>query len=524
MTRIKILFFAADPLSAPSYGTAPRLMLDEDIRRIREKVRAAEHRDSLDFDYHLAARTDDLRQALQEKHPQVVHFSGHGGREGLVFVSPDGQRPHRVDAEALTWAFQAYSGDIRVVVLNACYSLPQAEAIAGVVGCAIGTTHAISDAAAITFASSFYSAVAFGDSVQAAFDKARAALAMDHFDERETPQLVTRDGVDAAGLVLVHPAEKAARSPWLDLRRWGARQATVAATVLAVSTGAVFEYASGADEAAQSQVARRTLISQSSPAEAVTAGRELYQAGNYDAAFLLFDRAAKDGNAEAMGFLAIAYRKGQGTSRQPQLGRLWLHRAAKEKRDPRAMNELGAAYEQGEGENQSYHYAMIWYVNAVEEGDWAPAMANIGDMFRHGLGEPPNYATALAWYQKASDAGYADAMVDIGSMYEEGLGQHRDLEKARRLYRDAADRGSARGMVEMGRIHRDGVGVPQDYAQARAWFQKGVDARSAEAMNNMGVLYHNGWGVPRDRDAAVHWFRRAAEAGSAVAAGNLAAM
>ncbi|HEY0036221.1 MAG TPA: hypothetical protein VGB66_06005 [Longimicrobium sp.] len=30
-------------------------MLDEDVRRIREKVRAAEHRDSLDFDFRLDA-------------------------------------------------------------------------------------------------------------------------------------------------------------------------------------------------------------------------------------------------------------------------------------------------------------------------------------------------------------------------------------------------------------------------------------------------------------------------------------
>jgi TPR repeat protein len=365
MTRIKILFFAADPLSAPSYGTAPRLMLDEDIRRIREKVRAAEHRDSLDFDYHLAARTDDLRQALQEKHPQVVHFSGHGGREGLVFVSPDGQRPHRVDAEALTWAFQAYSGDIRVVVLNACYSLPQAQAIAGVVGCAIGTTHAISDAAAITFASSFYSAVAFGDSVQAAFDKARAALAMDHFDERETPQLVTRDGVDAAGLVLVRPEEKAPASPWLNLRRWGARQAAVAATVLVVSTGAVFEYVSRAAGVVGTQPPSQGLMSQPlpplSPAAALAAGRDLYQARNYDAAFPLFERAAKDGNTEAMGFLGIAYLRAQGTERQPEAALHWLRKAGG-KRDERAMLALAAAYEQGDGvAKQSYHWALYWY-------------------------------------------------------------------------------------------------------------------------------------------------------------------
>ncbi|HEU4882979.1 MAG TPA: CHAT domain-containing protein, partial [Longimicrobium sp.] len=197
-------FFAADPLSAHD-GRAPRLMLDEDVRQIRQKVRAAEHRDDLEFDLRLAARTDDLLQALNETRPQVVHFSGHGQSEGLVLVSADGRRPHVVPAPALEQLFQVFRGDIRVVVLNACFSLPQAEAIAASVGCAIGTSGPISDEGAITFAGAFYRAIAFGQSVQAAYDQARTALALEHVDDRECPRLVVRPGVDAARLVLVAP-------------------------------------------------------------------------------------------------------------------------------------------------------------------------------------------------------------------------------------------------------------------------------------------------------------------------------
>lgn len=207
MSKVKILFFAADPLSAPPDGGNSRLLLDEDVRLIREKVRGARHRDALDFDVRWAARTDDLLQALNETRPQVVHFSGHGGNDGLVLVGSEGQGPHYVGAAALARLFQIFKGDIRVAVLNACFSLPQAEAIAGAVGCAIGTRGEISDRAAITFGASFYRAIAFGESVQAAFDQASAALALEHFDDRECPQLVMRPGVDAARLVLVAPAK-----------------------------------------------------------------------------------------------------------------------------------------------------------------------------------------------------------------------------------------------------------------------------------------------------------------------------
>lgn len=209
MSKVIVLAFAADPLSARNDGRTPRLLLDEDVRLIGEKVRAAKHRDALEFDWRWAARTDDLLQALNETRPQVVHFSGHGGGQGLVLVSADGQRPHPVDSAALGELFRVFRGDISVVVLSACFSLPQAEAIADAVGCAIGTRKEISDAAAITFNAAFYRAIAFGQSVQGAYDQARLALRLEHFADRECPALVVRAGVDAAALVLVRDEKTA---------------------------------------------------------------------------------------------------------------------------------------------------------------------------------------------------------------------------------------------------------------------------------------------------------------------------
>jgi hypothetical protein len=206
MKKVVVLFFAADPLSSPVGDGRVRLRLDEEVREIRAKVRAAEHRDALEFDFRLAATADDLIQALNENPPQVVHFSGHGGKAGLVLAGSDGQ-PHRVGTEALARLFGAFRGGIRVVVLNACLSLPQAEAIAAAVGCAVGTREAISDRAAMAFGASFYRAVAFGHSVRAAFDQACAAVAMSDPDYADSPVLVATPDVDPARLVLV-PADR----------------------------------------------------------------------------------------------------------------------------------------------------------------------------------------------------------------------------------------------------------------------------------------------------------------------------
>jgi hypothetical protein len=74
MNKIKVLFLAANPA-----GTQP-LKLDEEIRQITAKIRAAEFRDSLELVACWAVRPDDLLQALLEVKPHVVHFSGHGSK------------------------------------------------------------------------------------------------------------------------------------------------------------------------------------------------------------------------------------------------------------------------------------------------------------------------------------------------------------------------------------------------------------------------------------------------------------
>jgi len=559
MTKVKILFFAADPLSAPPDGDTPRLRLDDDVREIQRKVRAAEHRHALDFDHRWAARTDDLLQALNETHPRVVHFSGHGGNEGLVLVSSDGRGPHRVDAAVLAQLFRLFRDDIRLVVLNACYSLPQAEAIADVVGCAIGTPGTISDEAAITFGASFYRAVAFGHSVQAAFDQARTALALEHFEDWECPQLVARPDVDPAQLVLVPPVrvEEGARDAGaLDrpenagthgplslaspsaptTRRWNRGRVGVVATaatltVAAVVASATIDWPPGGGPQIAACVAAeapRTLVGLPAPPapggdavvdSGLAAARDLERAGNHAAAFPRFERAAKAGSPEAMAFLGIAYLRGLGTKQRPEEGIEWLRKAAY-RRDARAMNTLAGAYRNGEGVPRSRRWARYWYQIAAKGRGCVEPMRSLGRLFQ----EEHQFDRALVWYEKAARAGSVEAMVDAGWMYEEGLGVRRNPEEARRWYRTAAAGGSPRGMLAMGWIYQESVGVPRDYALARAWYRKAAQAGSAGAMNNLGLLYLNGWGVERDSAEAIRWFRRARDAGSTVAAGNLTAV
>lgn len=196
----KILFLAANPTRIT------QLALDEECRQITEKIRAADHRDSLELITRWAVRPEDLLQHLNEHRPHVVHFSGHGtSTEEIILLDKD-RNPMTVPAPALKQLFGTLKDNIRVVVLNACFSEPQATAITEVVDCAVGMNKAIGDDAAIAFAAAFYQAIGFGRSVKVAFESGKTALMLAGIPEEKTPELLCRKGVDPATLVIIQPS------------------------------------------------------------------------------------------------------------------------------------------------------------------------------------------------------------------------------------------------------------------------------------------------------------------------------
>lgn len=196
MAKCKILFLAANP-----EGTS-QLALDMEIREIDAKIRASDFRDSLQLVSHWGTRPDDLLQFLNQHKPQVVHFSGHGSQKNEILLLSDTGSSHPVSRAALRELFRTLKDNIRVVVLNACFSRGQAEVIVENIDCAVGMNKAIGDQAAITFAASFYRALGFGRSVQQAFEQGKTALMLAGISEEDTPELILRAGVDAAKIVL----------------------------------------------------------------------------------------------------------------------------------------------------------------------------------------------------------------------------------------------------------------------------------------------------------------------------------
>jgi len=155
-------------LSANPIGTTP-LRLDEEVRDIKEGLLRSKYRDQFEVKHRLALRIRDLRRALLDHEPQILHFTGHGESEGILVEDKQGLAIP-IPARALTGTFKLYSHRIECVILSACYSDQQAVAINKHIRYVVGMPGQIKDKAAIEFAVGFYDALGAGKSVEEAFD------------------------------------------------------------------------------------------------------------------------------------------------------------------------------------------------------------------------------------------------------------------------------------------------------------------------------------------------------------------
>ncbi len=172
-----------------------RLALDEEYRDICQRIRASPYRYTLDVDIHLATRPSDLQQALLTYMPTVVHFSGHGeGSDGLVFHGDAIGEEKLVSGTALENLFAILPDNLRVVILNACHSKFQAEAIVRHVDFVIGMNASIKDEAARLFSSSFYLGLGYGRSIETAFHLGLNALRLEGLKDEQVPVLLVRQG------------------------------------------------------------------------------------------------------------------------------------------------------------------------------------------------------------------------------------------------------------------------------------------------------------------------------------------
>jgi eukaryotic-like serine/threonine-protein kinase len=191
---IKLLFLGANP------ADTARLAIDREVREITQRLRATPHGAQFEIAQEWAVHVGDLQAALLRHQPDIVHFGGHARATGEILVEDETGKAVPIRPSALAELFRILGDRIRCVVLNACYSEHQAEAIQRHVDCVVGMSGAIEHGAAIAFSGAFYQSLGFGKPVKTAFALGCNQIDLTGLRDADVPRLRVRDGVDAAGI------------------------------------------------------------------------------------------------------------------------------------------------------------------------------------------------------------------------------------------------------------------------------------------------------------------------------------
>lgn len=188
-----ILYIAAQP------DRTAHLRLMEERRTLETIVHSTDPHDVFTIEDVLSARIADIGPALMRHRPIIVHFSGHGTKDGL-YLEGYNREPVLIDPIDLAELLKlATTTGLSGVVMNACHTDEQARAVAEAVGVAIGMQGSLSDEGAIHFTREFYGALAGGITFAEAFDWAVRLTRLDPKTRNLNPRLFTR-GDPVAGM------------------------------------------------------------------------------------------------------------------------------------------------------------------------------------------------------------------------------------------------------------------------------------------------------------------------------------
>ena len=237
----------------------------------------------------------------------------------------------------------------------------------------------------------------------------------------------------------------------------------------------------------------------------------------------LMERAAAEGDAEALNSLATFVERGIGGEPDPEAALQLFERAA-ERGSVGARLNLGLRLTISE-RSEDQRRAVEWLIDvhnntpdpSVSEQTRSLAAAGLGVAFLLGRGVVADVARGVDYLEEADAQGSADerTLYLLGGAYQRGWDvREPDAARASRYFARAAAKGHGEAAWQIGLAHLRGQGVEQNDALAYDWFVRACEAGDVRGDVSAAVLLAQGRGVVEDDSLARVLFERAAERGS----------
>lgn len=187
--RLKIALLVTNPDSRASLQTGV------EARYIDEGIRLGRKADEVDLKVVLAPTLDTLLDTLNSYRPDVIHFSGHGGGQTLLFdnekAGDDGGTV--LDFDMVARVVGATSAAPKLLVLVACDTVDGAGRFLDAVPAVIAMADAINDEAACEFSRRFYQSLSAGATIANSLDQAKLVLENKGYADADLPTLLVQD-------------------------------------------------------------------------------------------------------------------------------------------------------------------------------------------------------------------------------------------------------------------------------------------------------------------------------------------
>jgi len=161
LEKYRVLMVIANPADTESIDVYP------EANKIRDAISTAPSKSFISLDILPASSIDDFRRSLLDNEYDIIHFSGHGTDQTLIFQDSGGNAEPAV-ISGIAALLKDYPR-IKCILLNACYALKYlTEPIAPIT---IGMENGVDDDAAIEFSRGFYESLARGQKIEDAIRK-----------------------------------------------------------------------------------------------------------------------------------------------------------------------------------------------------------------------------------------------------------------------------------------------------------------------------------------------------------------
>ncbi len=179
---IKILFIKVNPIGTKN------LFLDKEENIIEDARVKSAHRARYDIASKGAVSIQELHAYLESYKPNILHISGHGSDEGVLYFHDEENHKKEVPIAMFCTFIKNYKPHLKCVFMNACFSLMNADAFELTENQAIiGMANEVPNDTAMLFSRSFYTSLFGGKTISDSFTTAIGVVGIDGFGEEGIP-------------------------------------------------------------------------------------------------------------------------------------------------------------------------------------------------------------------------------------------------------------------------------------------------------------------------------------------------